>query len=139
MPITLGFSKEKEVVRNVALKKEAPSKEALAREIYAREYIKELKRRQTQKARKELGLEDSGKRYRQGFSKFRKELSNIGNQVRSERPEFRQRREMVQDRPMIQNFFEHKDEMEVYGDEGLTFFDSNKNRGQGRTGNLFGF
>ena len=139
MPIKLGFSKEKEVVRSIALKKKAPSKEALARQIYAKEYIKELKRRQSQKARKELGLEDSGKRYRQGFSNFRKELSNIGSQVRSERPRYIERREVVQDKPIIQNFFEHKDEVEVYGDEGLTFFDSNKNRGQGRTGNLFGF
>lgn len=35
------------------------------------------------------------------------------------------------------NFFEHKDELEVYGDEGLTFFDSNK-RSRGRTGSFFG-
>jgi hypothetical protein len=39
-----------------------------------------------------------------------------------------------------ENFFEHKTEYEIYGDdEGLTFFDSNKKGNGQRTGSLFGF
>ena len=47
---------------------------------------------------------------------------------------------MQQKQPAFEppNFFAHKDEIEVYGDEGLTFFDSNKKRSGGRTGSLFG-
>ena len=47
--------------------------------------------------------------------------------------------QMQQGKPQIHNFFAHKTEMEIYGDEGLTFFDSNKSRrSEGRTGSLFG-
>lgn len=39
----------------------------------------------------------------------------------------------------IQNFFEHRSEEEVYGDTGLTLFDSQKTkRNSGSTGSLFG-
>lgn len=78
-------------------------------------------------------------------------LASIGNQVRRESNQFdrfRSRapgttsRSIVEPRrsPMnMNNFFEHKEEYEVYGDEGLTFFDSNKSsRSSKRTGELFG-
>lgn len=49
-----------------------------------------------------------------------------------------QQQQMQRPKPQRRNFFEHGSELEVYGDEGLTFFDSEK-RSQGKsTGSLFG-
>lgn len=48
-------------------------------------------------------------------------------------------RPVERERPgKLRNFFAHGSEMEVYGDEGLTFFDSEK-RAADDTGALFGF
>lgn len=72
---------------------------------------------------------------------FKSELRNIAKSIN--RPQVN-----IQPQPVMQfrpepprrrNFFEHKDEYEVYGDEGLTFFDSQKRRGDNSTGNFFGF
>ena len=40
-------------------------------------------------------------------------------------------------KPSRWNPFEHKDDMEIYGDTGLTLFDSNKRSGE-QTGAFFG-
>ena len=43
----------------------------------------------------------------------------------------------LRNQPQGFNPWEHRDPIEVYGDDGLTLFDSSK-RSQGRTGGLFG-
>ena len=48
-----------------------------------------------------------------------------------------QRIRRQQMKPRRKNFFEHGSELEVYGDEGLTFFDGEK-RAADETGSLFG-
>lgn len=49
----------------------------------------------------------------------------------------RQQMERQQTKPKRRNFFAHGSELDVYGDEGLTFFDLDKRGGDG-TGSLFG-
>ena len=75
-------------------------------------------------------------------SKFRGELSRIRQTVNA--PQVRQRNIMQQNvnvsyRAPVKkrNFFETRSEYEVYGDDGLTLFDSEK-RGGDDTGRFFG-
>ena len=66
-----------------------------------------------------------------GFAaELRKIRASIPKQPRQAPPQPQQ--------PRMRNFFEDRDEIEVYGDEGLTFFDLKKARGTGSTGSLFG-
>lgn len=135
--------------------------EAQSREVGFRSRIQSEKQRVGEKrlkqlanyeARKDLGLLKKKelvairkKKEANSYSRgLRKELDRIRNTIQSnQRVEQRQQQDVrqsvvVQNRPV--NFFEHKSEQEVYGDdEGLTFFDSKKRGGNGSTGEFFGF
>lgn len=97
-----------------------------------------LKKQVTAQARREQGGLSSE------LSRIRSAV--IGNQRQTQMQQNRQQVTIQQnfqqpiqrERPRPPNFFEHKDEVEVYGDEGLTFFDSKKSRGGESTGSLFG-
>lgn len=125
------------------------AKKAVQRKLYADEYTKQLKKFAKKEAQYKLGLKKRPPIIsRQGLKSA---LSSIGRNIETQKAQFdmaRSRtagttaRSIVEPRRsnMVQNnFFEHKDEIEVYGDEGLTFFDSNKKGNGQRTGELFGF
>ena len=115
-------------------------------------YEKQLNKEADYRARRELGLlkkkelaEMRRRKEANSYSRgLRKELDRIRNTVQSnQQTNQRQVQDVrqsvvVQNRPV--NFFEHRSEQEVYGDdEGLTFFDSKKRGGNGSTGEMFGF
>jgi len=145
-----GFKKISPVIEKYGQKiilkeKETPIEKERKRyeqDIQARERLADYKKAVAQKyAIEKLGR--SGRIVRQAsqFSKgFSGQLKSLQKQFQPQqvRPQQRipQRREQ---QTFIPNFFEHREPMEVYGDDGLTFFDSQKGRSQGRTGSLFGF
>lgn len=132
---TIAFKKSAGVRPSTSL---AEAKAALSRKIRAEESVKEFKRKERKRLKKTL------KKSISGITKdFRKELRNIAKSIGTQESnnnvaQVRQQ-QFVPQEPRRRNFFEHRDEYEVYGDEGLTFFDSQKRRGSGSTGNLFGF
>ena len=68
------------------------------------------------------------------------ELPQVQQQVQQQKTPFGiQRKQKLPQSERPFNFFAHRSEKEVYGDEGLTLFDSQKGgRSQGATGSLFG-
>ena len=124
--------------------------ETLERQAYAKEHQKELKSYLKRQARIKLGLEKkkpiiSRQQLKSSFASIGREIERENNQF----DRFRSNAPGTSARAVVQprrnpfpsnNFFEHKSEYEIYGDEeGLTFFDSNKKgRANDRTGSLFG-
>lgn len=112
---------------------------------YARKFSSLVKKQARQKAKEDF---DSFTNKSIKFSSAsvaktaRKEFDKFAKSVRTNRstPLLSQRErpsQYIDDEPT--NFFKHRDEVEVYGDEGLTFFDSQKpQRSNRRTGSLFG-
>lgn len=132
---------ESKAIRNIVEKKisnttrGASEKErikAIERKAYAKEYERLLKSKARQKAKQQLRLNPGRSRDISLTQGLGSQLKSIGKRYgRKELP----RQENYEDDG---NLFSHKSEKYVYGDEGLTFFDSNKSRGNGRTGSLFG-
>lgn len=129
------------------------------KELEKLNYENKLKRKQVSKEAKDEvrrkyglppawaeGFYEKPKKGKGTFVKgFTKQFSQIARSIprQSVRPAVDVRQIMIQQQqqrqqPQKRNFFEHGSELEVYGDEGLTFFDSTK-RGNGKsTGSLFG-
>lgn len=117
--------------------------------IMKKEKIKAQKAFFKRKAQEELGIKK--KTPIVSRQQIKSVLSSIGRSIQTEKAQFdvpRSRTAGTTARSIVEpprrhlsqeNFFEHKDEVEVYGDEGLTFFDSSKKGNGGRTGELFGF
>ena len=89
---------------------------------------------------KSLYDKPTGKSATKGFFKqFSQIAKSVPRQTQSavDVRQIMQQQQIQPQRPQRRNFFEHGSELEVYGDEGLTFFDSQK-RSQRSTGSLFG-
>ena len=140
-------------LKKIPVKPGQSPNEALQEYTSAANDAKELRKAQLSYLKKE-------RQYKLGLKKrppivsrqeIKSSLRSIGSSIQAQKQSFdvaRSRTAGTTARSIVEpprrhlsqeNFFEHKDELEVYGDEGLTFFDSNKKGNGQRTGSLFGF